>query len=48
MEIFLQDYEVKLLIESLEIDLNGDKLDGYHRTVYRNLLAKLKTYEGTN
>ncbi len=45
MEIFLQDYEVKLLIESLEIDLNGDKLDGYHRTVYRNLLAKLKEHE---
>lgn len=48
MEIFLQDYEVKLLIESLEIDLNGDKLDSYHRMTYQNILAKLKTYEIDN
>lgn len=41
----LNQQEIELLIESLELDLNGGKLDGYHRTVYQNILTKLKTYE---
>jgi len=45
MEILLNEQEIELLIESLEIDLNGNKLDGFHRTVYQNILAKLKQYE---
>ncbi len=45
MEILLNEQEIELLIESLELDLNGDKLDGFHRTVYQNILAKLKQYE---
>lgn len=45
MEIILNEQEIELLIESLEIDLNGNKLDGFHRTVYQNILAKLKQYE---
>lgn len=41
----LNKQEIELLIESLELDLNSSKLDGFHRTVYQNILAKLKTYE---
>lgn len=41
----LSKQEVELLIESLELDINGNKLDSYHRTVYQNILAKLKMYE---
>lgn len=37
--------EMELLIESLELDLSSNKLDGYHRTVYQNILSKLKQYE---
>lgn len=37
--------EIELLIETLELDLNSNKLDGFHRTVYQNILAKLKKYE---
>lgn len=44
----LNKQEIELLIESLELDLNGGKLDGFHRKVYQNILAKLKQYEGTN
>ena len=45
MEITLNEQEIKLLIETLEIDLNSDKLDGFHRVVYKNILSKLKQYE---
>jgi hypothetical protein len=44
----LNKQELELLIESLELDLNCSKLDGYHRTVYQNILSKLKQYEINN
>lgn len=41
----LNPQEIEALIETLELDLNSEKLDSYHRMIYQNILAKLKIYE---
>ena len=41
----LTQQEIEALIETLELDINSEKLDSYHRMIYQNILAKLKKYE---